>query len=273
MSVMKLFQSDTCEYATAFQLLVQSTDERIQIKQLLSELFWNFPKDAIAVDWGAGNGALTHELLQHFSTVYAVEPHPDLQCILSDNYPAATVIPSGILEANLPTPVDIGIMSHMLYYLPDEIWGEVCLKAASHLTEKGILVVILKHFMAGENQMFEVFGAPRCDLSCIFNQLKKHPEYEVNFVSTPGRFKTSTFQETLNIARFMISDRPYESYTKLPTEAEFQAYVRKHFWDETQQQGGWDCPQQVAIIRRNSFCRQFSRSTPNYHESFSCQSC
>lgn len=257
MSPMKLFSSDSSEYAAAFQSLLHSTDERIHIKRLLTKLLSSFPQDSVAVDWGAGSGALTNELLQSFSTVYAVEPHPELQKVLSKNCPAAMVIPEGILEADLPTFVDVGIMSHVLYYLPDDTWGEVCLKAASHLTHQGILIVILKHFLAGENQMFEAFGSSRCDLSCILRKFKNYSEYEVNFVSTPGRFKTKTFEETLNIARFMLGDRLRESYTNLPTEDEFQAYVRKHFWDETQQQGGWDCPQQFAIIRRNSFYNQF----------------
>lgn len=251
---MELFNSESPEYAAAFQALLRSTDERIHIQRLLTRLLSHFSQDAIAVDWGAGSGALTHELLQSFRTVYAVEPHLDLQQILAEKCPETIVIPAGIFEADLPVSVDIGIMSHMLYYFPDEIWGEVCLRAASHLTEQGILVIILKHFVAGENQMFEAFGAPRCDLLCIFNQFRTQLEYEVTFFATPGRFKTSSIQETLDIARFMISDRPYESYTKLPTEEEFQAYVRKHFWNETKQQGGWDCPQQVAIVRRNSFC-------------------
>lgn len=253
---MNLFDSNSPEYAAAFQALLRSTDARTHIKRLLAKLLSSFPKDSIAVDWGAGSGTLTSELLQRFSTVYAVEPHPDLQKVLSENCPTVIVIPYGILEANLPASYDVGIMSHMLYYVPDETWGEVCLKAASQLTHKGILIVILKHFVAGENQMFEAFGAYRCDLSCIFRRLNNHPEYEVRFVSTPGRFKTSTFEETLNIARFMLGDRPRESYTNLPTEADFQSYVRRHFWDETQQQGGWDCPQQFAIIRHNSFYNQ-----------------
>jgi hypothetical protein len=250
---MKLFNSESPEYAAAFQALLRSTDERIYIQRLLTQLLSRFSQDAIAVDWGAGNGALTHELLQSFRTVYAVEPHLDLQKILSEKCPEAVVIPAGILEAGLPVSVDIGIMSHVLYYFPEETWGEICLKAASHLTDHGILIVILKHFVAGENQMFEAFGASRCDLSCSFEMLKRYPEYAVNFISTPGQFKTSTFEDTVNIARFMLGDRPREAYTQLPTEAEFQAYVRRHFWDEAQQQGGWNCPQQFMIVRKNAF--------------------
>ncbi|KAM3109646.1 class I SAM-dependent methyltransferase [Phormidesmis sp. 146-35] len=253
MPQMKLFSSDSPEYAAAFQTLLRSTNERIYIKQMLTQLISGFSQDAIAVDWGAGTGTLTRELLQQFSTVYAVEPHPELQNVLAQNCPAATVIPSGILEAHLPALVDVGIMSHLLYYLPDETWGETCLKAASLLTQQGILVVILKHFTAGENQMFEAFGAAQCDLSCVFNTFKRYPKYEVNFVSTPGRFQTKTFEETLEIARLMLGDRPRDSYHHLPTETEFQAYVRQHFWDDTTQQGGWDCPQQFLIIRRNPF--------------------
>lgn len=250
---MNLFDTNSAEYAAAFQSMLRSTDERIQIKRMLSQLLCNFSSESIAVDWGAGSGTLTTELLHSFSTVYAVEPNPVFQNILCESCPDAIVIPSGISEAILPVLVDIGIMSHVLYYFPEETWGQVCLEAANHLTSRGILIVILKSCLAGENQMFEAFGSSKCDLSGIVKQLRNHPEFDLRFCSVPARFKINTFEETLSIARFMLNDRPLTSYANIPTEEEFQIYVRKHFWDETEQQGGWNCPQQFAVINRNPF--------------------
>lgn len=73
---MKLLDPGSSEYATAFQALLCSSDERTYIKQLLDELLSTFSQATTAIDWGAGTGALTSDLLQRFCTVYAVEPHP-----------------------------------------------------------------------------------------------------------------------------------------------------------------------------------------------------
>jgi hypothetical protein len=250
---MRLFRADSPEYVKALQTVLRCTNERVFIKQVLRELISTFWCNAVAVDWGAENGALTHDLLMQFKTVYAVEPHPQLRSSLARNCPGAVVIPGTAADVKLPQPVDLGIMSHMLYYLPEHEWGGLCLKAASQLNENGMLVVILKHPTSGCSKMHEAFGASRCNLYQLVETFRHFTGYDVTFRVTPGRFQTTSFEETLDIARFMMSDRPLDLYKKLPTEAEFQSYVRTHFWNEARQQGGWDCPQLFAVVTRNPF--------------------
>jgi hypothetical protein len=64
------------------------------------------------------------------------------------------------MSAVLPTQVDFGLISHMLYHVPDHTWGASTIHAAQHLTANGILIVTLKTVDAGCHQMLERFGAP-----------------------------------------------------------------------------------------------------------------
>ena len=60
-----------------------------------------------------------------------------------------------------PTPVEVGLISHVFYHIPDHKWGAYTIHAANQLTEDGVLVVTLKNPDSGCNQMLEYFGAPR----------------------------------------------------------------------------------------------------------------
>ena len=63
----------------------------------------------------------------------------------------------------------------------------------------------------------------------------------------------SSFEDTVTIARFVLSDRPAEAFGRLPSEDEFREYVRTHLWDEASGRGGWDNPKLYAIVRRSRF--------------------
>ena len=47
-------------------------------------------------------------------------------------------------------------------------------------------------------------------------------------------------------------DRDADAFSRPPTEEEFQAYVREHFWDERKGIGGWDCEEVFCYVRRNA---------------------
>jgi hypothetical protein len=65
-----------------------------------------------------------------------------------------------LLSAVLPTQVDVGLISHILYHVPDHKWGASTMHAAQYLTANGVLIVTLKTVDTGCNQMLEHFGAP-----------------------------------------------------------------------------------------------------------------
>lgn len=65
------------------------------------------PRQTVAVDVGSGTGMLTHHLLNHFDTVYAVEPMPEMRQVAEEALGTQTGFHSldGRAE-NIPLPDD-----------------------------------------------------------------------------------------------------------------------------------------------------------------------
>src|SRR5215471_984473 len=252
MQPVQRFHWESAEYAEAFATLLRC-GERVAVRQLLREIFSAYPVESHAVDWGAGGGDLTSVLLEHFHHVYAVEPHPGMRAVLATRYPSARILDNTIMATVLPTKVEVGLISHVFYHVPDHLWGAYTLHAADQLTENGILLVTLKDVDSGCNQMLEHFGAPRYDLSGILaREMRLYPEFAFSFLRAPVSIKTTSFADTLTIARFMLCDRDADAFSRPPTEEEFQAYVRKHLWNERTGIGGWTCEEVLCCVRRKS---------------------
>jgi hypothetical protein len=248
--MIRLIDVGSPEYAHAFEILLRNL-ECAETERVLRRIIRSFPRSAKAVDWGAGAGRNTRLLCEWFDTVYAVEPSPTLRIELAKAAPKAMILAGSIQRATLPDQVDLGLVSHVYYHIPDHQWGALTARCASHLTEKGILLVVLKHPQSGCNRMLEAFGAPRFDLFRLKKMLAGYPHYLLEFQTAPGKIATTSFEDTLAIARFMLSDRSGSAFSKLPSEQEFESYVRKHFWDAGEQRGGWDCGDVLAVIKRN----------------------
>ena len=78
--------------------------------------------------------------------------------------------------------------------------------------------------------MLEHFGAPRYDLQRgLRSVMRLHPEFTFAFRDAPASLRTTSFAETLLIARFMVCDRDADAFSRPPTEEGFQAYVHEHF--------------------------------------------
>jgi Methyltransferase domain len=247
------FHWDSAEYVEAFATLVRCYGERVYERRILRELFAAYPADSHAVDWGAGGGDFTSLLLEHFRHVYAVEPHPGMRALLATRCPLAQVVDGTIMSTVPPTQVEVGLISHVFYHVPDYKWGAYTMHAAQQLTENGILIVSLKTVDSGCNQMLEAFGAPCYDLQGgLARVMRLHPEFTFAFLRAPASITTTSFAETLTIARFMLCDRDADAFSRPPTEEAFQAYVRGHFWDERQGRGGWECDNAFCCVRRNA---------------------
>ena len=241
------------EYAVAFATLLRCMGERVAVRQLLRDLFAAYPTKSPAVDWGAGGGDLTSLLLEHFHPVYAVEPQPAMRAVLATRCPSAQILDGTIMSTVLPTTVAVGLISHVLYHVPEQQWGAYTHHAAKHLTEEGVLIVMLKDVDSGCNQMLDHFGAPRYDLAGVLaREMRRHPEFTCSFRRAPASLTTASFADTLAIARFMLCDRDADAFARSPTEEEFQDYVRAHFWDEEHGTGGWNCDEVVCDVRRTT---------------------
>ncbi|MEW5767306.1 MAG: methyltransferase domain-containing protein [bacterium] len=250
---MKRFHWDDAEYAEDFATLLRCYGERVYERQILREIFSVYPAESHAVDWGAGRGDLTSLLVEHFQHVYAVEPHPGMRAVIATRCPLAQVVDGTIMSTVLPTKVEVGLISHVFYHVSDYKWGAYTIHAANQLTENGILIVSLKTVDSGCNQMLEDFGAPCYDLyGGLARVIRLHPEFTFSFLRAPASITTTSFADTLKIARFMLCDRDADAFSRPPTEEEFQAYVRKHFWDERKGRGGWECANMLCCVRRNA---------------------
>ena len=108
----------------------------------LRDLMAGYPRGGHAVDWGAGSGDLTALLLEHFENVHAVEPNPEMRTVLARRCPQAHVIPATIMTATPPAPVQLGVISHVFYHIPDHKWGAHVIHAARCLRADGVLLVI-----------------------------------------------------------------------------------------------------------------------------------
>jgi hypothetical protein len=251
---MKRYQWNSAEYAEAFATLLRNYGSREHLYAVLRGLPVHSPSEGVAIDWGAGTGDLTRVLLEQARTVYAVEPSPTLRNTLAANYPAAHVINGTIMSASPPSAVNVAVLSHVLYHIPDHQWGAHVIRAANFLAPEGVLLVVLKDPDSGCNRMLEDFGAPPFDLFTGLAQVvRRHKEFDFSFSHNPHTLCTSSFEDTLQVARFMMSDRSEEAFSRRPTETQFQDYVRTHFWDEDKKVGGWSIGDVYCLVRRNRY--------------------
>src|SRR5262245_12001699 len=117
MQPVKRFHWDTPEYAEAFTTLLKCAGGRIHVHQILRGIVSHYPAVSHAIDWGAGEGDLTHLLLEHFQRVYAVEPHPGMRTVLATRYPRAQVFAGTLISTIPPAPVAVGLISHVFYHV------------------------------------------------------------------------------------------------------------------------------------------------------------
>ena len=249
---MKRYQWDSAEYAEAFATLLRCYGSREPLYSALRDLLVHIPDGAAAIDWGAGTGDLTRVLLERARTVYAVEPSPTLRAALAASCPAAQVIDGTIMSADPPCLARVAVCSHVLYHIPDHQWGAHVIRAANFLAPEGVLLVVLKDPDSGCNGMLEQFGAPRFDLfSGLAQVIRRHKEFAFSFSYCPHAIRMESREDTLQVARFMMADRDEGAFSWRPTEAQFQDYVRAHFWDDAKKVGGWSIGDVYCLIRPN----------------------
>jgi hypothetical protein len=251
-TAMQRFSWDSTEYAEAFATLLRSYGSREHLYSTLRDLLAHTHPEGTAIDWGAGSGDLTRVLLERLRTVYAVEPSTTMRARLAANCPAAHVIDGTIMTASPPVHADVAVLSHVLYHVPDHQWGAHVIRAANFLTQEGVLLVVLKDPDSGCNRMLEDFGAPPFDLFAgLARVVRRHREFDFTFSHRPHTLRTTSFEDTLRVARFMMADRAEDAFSWRPTETQFQDYVRTHFWDEEKKVGGWSVGDVYCLVRRN----------------------
>jgi hypothetical protein len=241
----------TADYADAFQTLLRCSAEVATREKFLEQLVENRPAGEVAIDWGAGSGDLSGLLLEQFDRVIAVEPSEEMRKLMNERYPQLEVVNGDVRTAVPPVQVDLAVMSHVLYHIPDAEWLDTTIRVADFLTASGTLVVFMKNAESGCNRMLEHFGAPRFDVRVQYSGSDdRRSDFQFEFEQLPAGIRTNSFEDTLKIARFMMCDRESEAFRSLPSEDVFQNYVRAEFWDEQTGYGGWSYDLVICLIRR-----------------------
>ncbi len=240
-------------YAKAFDTLLGCSGERPFVHAYLENIMQAYPKQGCAVDWGAGSGDICRLLSMHFGTVFAVEPNAALRSCLAESCPNALILNGDLNSAVPPRAVDVGIISHVFYHIPDHKWAAYILKAANYLDDDGALVVFLKDANSDCNHMLEYFGAPRFDLiAALQAMMQKHTEYRYGLERLPGSFYTQSLQDTVDTARLVMCDRDEDAFSKPVYEQSFLDYVAANFWDDSAKRGGWDYDVLALCVRRRT---------------------
>jgi 16S rRNA A1518/A1519 N6-dimethyltransferase RsmA/KsgA/DIM1 with predicted DNA glycosylase/AP lyase activity len=124
---MELFEVSSPFYARAFELLVRCCDERTVIRAFLAQqihaLSPPLTGEDWAIDWGAGTGTLTQELVRHFRRVAAVEPLAEFRAQLHQACPTADVYAGTLLTPQFPADHGLArfsVCAHVLYHIAEE---------------------------------------------------------------------------------------------------------------------------------------------------------
>jgi SAM-dependent methyltransferase len=251
---MTFMDQGSTEYLEAFSTLLRGTRSEFSPEDVCRVLTANLPGFGSCVDWGCGTGERTAFLAQRFERTYAVDPYVVMCDATAANVPSAIMIQDSVKDATLPEKVDFALLCHVLYHLPDSEWAATVLQAAAPLKEDGTLAVVLKHSDSQCNDMIAHFGSERWNLFRIVDDFRRQGEFTIELLVLPSHLEVESLEDAEAVARFMLSDRDASSYTNGgPTEEEFKAYVKEHFWNEEEGRGGWNYPEVIALIRRNPF--------------------
>ena len=194
---------------------------------------------------------MTQLMLAHTNTVYAVEPHDEHRAQIALRCPSAKVIDATIASFSPPQPVDLGLISHVFYHVPDHKWGAYTMRAARHLAPGGALLISLRGPDLGASRMLSDLGGPPFDLhGALANVIRTEAEFDFTWSQGRNEVTTHSLEDTLKIARFILCDRDEDAFARPLTEARFQQYVRDNFWDGEAQIGGWPVSTVYCIVER-----------------------
>jgi len=224
----KVFKSDTVDYHRAFQVFLDHTDQKLKAKEWLERCIQKLPSRKLYIDAGAGNGKVTAWLTDAFERTIAIEPNESLRKELAAVCPKAETFPETILEAEIKSPGDFVLASHVLYYIDGALWLENLERLASWLAPSGRLVVIIQNHKTDCMQMLRHFFRHSFNLSDLAEQFKSKfgSRYHVAMETVPSYVTTKGKAVAYTVAEFMMNLLPMP---EPPAREELEAYVVNKF--------------------------------------------
>ena len=138
----RVFDSQGEDYKKAFQVFLDSTDQKRNAKRFLQKLVDDLLTRKVFIDAGAGTGEVTKSFAPFFERTIAIEPNVHLLAQLQGALPQADAIATSILDACPAAPGDLVLCSHTLYYIPASEWLTHLERLVGWMSSTGLTVVI-----------------------------------------------------------------------------------------------------------------------------------
>lgn len=228
LELVRVFDSQGEDYKHAFQVFLDSTDQKRNAKRFLQKLVDELPARKVFIDAGAGTGEVTKAFAPAFDRTIAIEPNAHLLAQLQAAIPQADAVGASILDASPKTQGDFVLCSHTLYYIPADEWLAHLERLVSWMSPTGVTVVILQNRRTDCMAMLEHFFGHRFDLGGLADAFRaKHGDrYEVSTTLDQAHVETSDQSAACTVAEFMLNLLPI---SQPPVRRDLEAYVTEHF--------------------------------------------
>ncbi|MEE1928486.1 methyltransferase domain-containing protein [Streptomyces sp. TRM 70351] len=239
---------DDPAYREAFEVFLAGTDEKEVTHACLASVARRLPQRRTYLDVGPADGTTTRHLSRLFERTLCIEPGDHMQEPLRRNCPDALVLREPVQEARVRTPVDLALLSHVLYYLPRPQWLPTLLRVLGWVRPAGQAVVLLQNPDNACMRMVRRFTGTRFDLAELAGELREAGSPlvgETRIETLPVRYRTTSLDEAVTVAEFHLSVPELGPGASLPSRSELADYVRRHFAGP---QGGFTMPHAQDLL-------------------------
>ncbi|WP_171165382.1 bifunctional 2-polyprenyl-6-hydroxyphenol methylase/3-demethylubiquinol 3-O-methyltransferase UbiG [Streptomyces sp. I05A-00742] len=222
----------SAEYRRAFELFLAGTDEKSLTHGLLTEVVGELARRRVFLDVGAGEGGTTAWLSRSFERTVAVEPNASMREELHRACPDAVVVAEPLDRAEPGVRADLVLLSHVLYYLPEEEWLPTLERVFGWVAPGGTLLVMLQNPGNACMRMVRHFTGVRFDLRPAVRRLLERQAERVagwSVDTLDNHYRAGRREDALDTAEFMVNVPTLRDLDPLPARAELAAYVDEHF--------------------------------------------
>ncbi|OEJ23833.1 hypothetical protein AR457_04285 [Streptomyces agglomeratus] len=228
----RVLDVSTAAYRRAFELFLAGTDEKAVTHAHLARLVSRLARRRVFLDVGAGEGATTAHLGRHFERAVALEPSAAMREKLREVCPDAVVVAEPVDGVDLGEEADLVLLSHVLYYLPEDRWLPTLSRVLHWVAPGGTLLVMLQSPDNACMRMVEHFTGTRFDLRPSVGRLEAREPEKVagwSLETLDARYRTDCFADAVDVAEFMVNVPGLPGLDPLPARADLAAYVDRHF--------------------------------------------
>lgn len=224
------YAHDEPEYARAFGTFLTHTDQKKKTIGWLTDFVNELRSHGLFVDAGAGEGSTTAVLAKMFDRTIAIEPNSAMRAELMRRCPEAEIVQAPISEAEIASPVDFVLCSHVLYYIPPNDWTDTLERLTSWLGAYGAAVVLLGNSSADTIVLVREFFGKNIDLAPAVEEFKaRHDDFKIVTHTLNCEVVVDDLESACTLTRFFLGN--YPNWDRPVTRRRVLEYVQSHFTD------------------------------------------